>query len=420
MGAMRSIYVQEGRNLRCPALGFDLRLPPEWEPAFASVSRGAAHFTIALNGAHPQFSLSAYPEDHPSQSKFLQEDVRLKSYPKRFQYPFGELFNGPNWEPFLFIKNRIIFTVRLGGRSPDIWEAAHATLQRMSFYAAKVDRLHPSLKDFRYLHPGVPLGEDAAPPGLAEAELRARLRSVEEDRARYASRDDLRSRQIRASTPTTIALVRAALGEYAEAKAAFAESARLLDELFPQLPEDHQLYASALEAALLAGDPELAKRVAERRSLLRGTSKAVADRGVYERALPLLTLGLDGEARTVLAISPNPTWRPGLMELMRALLERDVDALNRSLEETLAAFHRSANRKGSQIWNSVLSYVCAPALVMSVIARVRGLALTEPPSRRATLKNLLAVYVTEFEGRALEKGATFDLAVDYLPEALRA
>jgi hypothetical protein len=39
-------------------------------------------------------------------------------------------------------------------------------------------------------------------------------------------------------------------------------------------------------------------------------------------------------------------------------------------------------------------------------------------SRRPVLKNLLSIGLTEFRGRPLEKGVTFDLEVDYLPPML--
>lgn len=425
---MSAIYVQEGRNIRCPALGFELPLPPDWAVMGSGVSMGSAHFTIARGGAHPQFVLKASPEDHPRLSKYLQEEIRLKAYPKRLVYPFGEVFNGPVHDPILFLKNRIIFNLDLGGRAPEIWEAAHFALRRLTFFTPKVERLHPALKDFRYLHPGVPLGKVATPPGFAAAELHARLRALETARDRNApgtprlERYERRALLARAWMPFNYGHVFAALGDMPKARAAFAEHAKLWDGILAQAADEHQGYIDALHSALLCGDGLLARRLAGRRGELQGDTKAVPDRAAYERALPALVLGKDDEALASLArakaVSPENAWRRGLGELARAVVERDAAALAPSLEELLSHHHGRANHRGSDLWNSELSYLCVPAIALLVVARERGLSVPEPPSKRATLKNLLAVYLTEFQGRPLEKGTTYDLDVDYVPDAL--
>jgi hypothetical protein len=273
----------------------------------------------------------------------------------------------------------------------------------------------------------VPLGQDATPPGLAEAELRARLRSREKDRARYApdvappKGQEAHFRRGWAGMPFSFGHLQAALGDYAGAKAAFGECARLLSDVLRRHP-DPQSYVSALQSAILAGLPDLARHIAQDRETMRGELRAVPDAEGFQRALPLLVLGLDDEARPWIekakAVVPEKAWRRGMGALLGALAEKDADAFGRASEEMLAHHHASANHKGSETWNSEHSFLCAPAISLSILARGRGMSIPEPPSRRATLKNLLSVYLTEFEGRPLEKGTTFDLAVDYLPDAL--
>jgi hypothetical protein len=431
---MGSLYVQEGAVVRCPALGFSCTLPSGWEVIGASVSSGVASFSFGGDADAQKIhfssraSLKAYPEDHPYRSRFFADPTeRQKSYPRTVQLPFGEAFVGNSLEPILFRQNRVLFTFGWSGAKAG--DKAETILRALKFFPPKIERLTPTLKPFKYLHVGIPSSEDPKPPGLAEAELRGRLRAAESTRELYGpgktrvpSMEPM-ARHGWANGPYQYGVLRTALGEFDAAGRNFTEAALLYSEIMADDPQDGSGRMMSLHSALLAGDRTLALQFAHHWVNSAVPENVVRDAACYQRALPLLITQRDAEARPAIeeakAVDPKKAVVRGLGALMGAIVDANAAAYASTLEEVLKNHHGSACRKGSQTWNSLNSFLCVEAAALAVIAAWRGMALPpELPSRRATLKNLPVIGVTEFEGRPLEKGSTFDLDVDYLPEAL--
>jgi len=263
---------------------------------------------------------------------------------------------------------------------------------------------------------------------VAEAELRGRLRNAETTRLISAPGKpripsmEIIARHSWANGPYQTGVLRTVLGEMDAARRDFAEAGRLYSEIIAALPQDATGRLMSLYSALLAGDRAAATRFATHWANLQVPANVVRDAACYQRALPLVIAGRDAEARPAIgeakAVDPKKAWCRGLGALMGAIVDRDAAAYASALEEVLKGHHASACRKGSQTWNSLGSFLCVEATALAIVAAWRGLALpAELPSRRATLKNLLVIGVTEFEGGPLPKGTTFDLEVDYLPEA---
>jgi hypothetical protein len=272
-------------------------------------------------------------------------------------------------------------------------------------------------------------GTDGMNSTLAEAELRGRLRAAEITREIHAPGKpripsmEMIARHGWANGPYQYGLLRTALGEIDAARREFADAARLYAELLAAFPQDGTGRLMSVYSALLAGDRTAAVRFAHHWAALQVPANVVRDAACYHRALPLLIAQRDAEARPVIeearSLDPKKAWGRGIGALMGAIVDANAAALSSGLEEVLKDHHGSACRKGSQTWNSIGSFLCVEATALAVIAAWRGIPVpSDLPTRRATLKKLLVISVTEFEGRPLEKGTTFDLDVDYLPETL--
>jgi hypothetical protein len=432
------LYIQAGNEIRLPALGVSFRLPERWSVTTAGIARGEAHLWFqhvpySKGGASSEVMITAAPEDHKYYSRLLKnQDELLKSYPRKLQLPFGEAFEGSGSQGprLLFAKNRVIFIVEWSDRNPDVRAGAQQILQTLHFSVPSVDRLPPSLKIFKYLHPSVRSGATAVPRGLALAELRGRLEVSERTREMWAPDKprvpdaELMATRHYASGPLLSGLWHVLLGELDSAKRCFAEAADLCEEAAFLPSPDLNTFVAALEAAILAGDKPRADRIARRYAEVTWPGEFTADGRAYRMGIPMLVAGDIEAARPLIdearALNPRKAWYVGLGDLLHAVAQRDTAALTVALETVLKDHHAQSVRR-SQIWNSVRSFICVPATVLVILAAWRGVALpADVPSRHGRLKNLLVIALTEFDGRQLEKGATFELEVDYIPASLIA
>lgn len=265
-------------------------------------------------------------------------------------------------------------------------------------------------------------------PQLARAELTARLKNALNTRENWAPGTpripsmELVARRSYASMPLAIGQLKTLLGEPDEARKFFLEAAELSEREAFEPPPDLGMYDVALEGAIIGGDRASAVRISSRRGEASWKDAFLRDRKAYAYGLPCLVAGdADGlrpHLEAARGIEPKKAWYTGLVELMDAVAARDQAALGSALELVLKDHHAKSCRR-SQIWNSIGSFVCVPATVLAILARWAGLEIPAAlPSRRALLKNLLIIGLTEFGERPLEKGASFELEVDYLPPAL--
>ncbi len=265
-------------------------------------------------------------------------------------------------------------------------------------------------------------------PSLARAELAARLKAALNTRESWAPGKprvptmELVARRSYASMPLAIGQWKTLLGEPDEARHSFLEAAELSEREAFEPPPDLGMFGVALEGAILSGDRARAVRISSRRGEATWKDSFLRDRKAYAYGLPCLVagdaVGVRPHLEAARGIDPKKAWYTGLGELMGAVAARDQAALGSALEKVLKDHHARSCRR-SQIWNGIGSFVCLPATVLAILARWTGLEIpTELPSRRATLKNLLLIGVTEFGGQPLEKGRTFELEVDYLPPSL--
>jgi hypothetical protein len=227
-----------------------------------------------------------------------------------------------------------------------------------------------------------------------------------------------------ASGPLLSGLWHVLLGELDSAKRSFAEAADLCEEAAFLPPADLNTFVAALEAATLAGDKPRADRIARRYAEVSWPGEFTADGRAYRMGIPMLIAGDIEGARALIdearALDPRKAWYVGLGDLLHAVAGCDATGLAVSLETVLKDHHARSIRR-SQIWNSVRSFVCVPATVLVILAAWRGVALpADVPFRNARLKKLLVIALTEFDGLQLEKGATFELEVDYIPASLIA
>jgi hypothetical protein len=355
-----------------------------------------------------------------------------KTYPHKLVLPLGEVVVGPSVEGprVLFTKNRLIFLFEWIDRKPEVREGAQEILRSLRFSVPHLERLPPTLKIFKYLHPGVHRGASVAPPGLALAELRARLEDSERTREMWAPGEprvphmELTARSHYASNPLVSGLWHVLLGELDRAKRRFTEAADLCEEAAFLSPPDLNTFVAAVEAAILAGDRPRAHRIARRHAEANWGGTFTADLRAYNLGLPMLVAGAVEESRPLIgvarALDPKKAWYVGLGDLLHAVAEGNAGGLAVALDTVLKDHHARSVRR-SQIWNSVRSFICVPATVLLILAAWRGVEVPmDVTSRNATLKNLLVIGITEFDGRPLEKGTTFELEVDYVPAALIA
>jgi hypothetical protein len=93
------------------------------------------------------------------------------------------------------------------------------------------------------------------------------------------------------------------------------------------------------------------------------------------------------------------------------ILAADPDRASGGLDAYLAWHHRGA-RSRSNRFNSTTGVVCLDALVALLVAHGRGLTLRVDPKHRRASVPILAVMITEWEGRPLDRIAQLSLETD--------
>lgn len=175
-----------------------------------------------------------------------------------------------------------------------------------------------------------------------------------------------------------IAVCTSLLGSPAEAKIAFLESSRwMFDSVGKAQNPPLATYVSALEAAVLSGDQKMTSDIAANPQPPEERPSLVDDRLAWALALPALILGDSelalthaDEARSVAAAK---AWYPGLGESLRALVQRDGEALERGLKMILDKHRKYARSSRSWCYNWGPCLMCIPAIVITKLALGVGL-----------------------------------------------
>ncbi len=403
-------YSVEDGELQSNFFGFSLSLPAGWRVSTARLSGGKAVLWLAPAVGHSdQLTVTLFPRDDAKVAKFFEDDeLARRTFPGRASYPFGEAFTAPVFRRrLLFRANHVIVQVDEKEGSEEIVSGVEVVLQSLRFFPPRASAVPPELKAFRYLHPNVRKSHTATPAALINAELEARLVDHRSQEHFYDA-----------------AIISTVLGRVDQARALFLEASHQLEGIaFGREPTVLGAFASALEAALLSGDENRVTELALRTPAPSDRTDWTRDYVAYSRALGLLARGDDKsctvEIRIMEAVPLGRAWMPGLGELVRCVVERDVDRYPAALADVLEGHHRRARAKSSAIWNSARSFLCAPATALAALGARRGLSIPDSlPHRRVTLSGLLAVCVqTTVDGPVLP-GTTIELAVDYLPPAL--
>jgi hypothetical protein len=232
----------------------------------------------------------------------------------------------------------------------------------------------------------------------------------EEAQERELLEAELRARVANARTPLEEAVWRLALGEPAEGLEAIRR--RLTDA-----PEDERHGVLWTQLAVLAGDWDTAAEGA--RSAVPDLEYVTGYRE-YAAAILCLVAGDEEEARANVErlediVAGREKLRSGhpaaVSEIPRGLLDRDGDRVAAGLE-ALLAWHVRRARARSHIFNSAHGVVCLDAIVALLLAHRRGLAVPVGARHRAARLPLLAVYLTEWDGKPLPRAIQLSLDAD--------
>lgn len=226
----------------------------------------------------------------------------------------------------------------------------------------------------------LPTVADQQDPGLLQAELRAR---VEHARGTYDE-----------------AVWRLLLGE---AEPGLAAIRRDLPDLIASAPAT----VSLAQIALLADDPSAPAVAAA--AIDQALGGYVAGNREYHATLLAWMAGDEGQARSHQAgldtfVGAHDKLRGGqpaqVADIPRGLLDGDAVRLTAGLE-ALLAWHLRRARARSEVFNSSRGAISLDAIVALLLAHRRGLDVPIHPSYRAAQVPLLALHLTEWQGRPL-------------------
>lgn len=228
-------------------------------------------------------------------------------------------------------------------------------------------------------------------PGLLQAELRAR---VQHARDAYDE-----------------AVWRLLLGE---ADAGLATIRRDLPDLANRAPASVHL----AQLAFLADDPSSPSVAAA--AVDQALGRYVAGNREYHATILALMAGDEQQAGSHQVsldafVGSHDTLRGGqpsqVADIPRGLRAGDVNRLTAGLE-ALLAWHLRRARARSEIFNSSRGVVSLDAIVALLLAHRRGLAVPIQPSYRAAQVPLLALHLTEWQGRPLPRAMPMSVITD--------
>jgi len=298
-------------------------------------------------------------------------------------------------------------------------------IRTLNFFSPEAKEVPPNLRAFKYLFTKATL---LAPPkidGIARTEIQARLDQAERsrglwdpDRSRIPDAVVMAKRQFAGET-FNIALWRVLIGEVEIPRQLFAEAASLLESAAFLNPPSLPTFSLAIDAAILSGERNLARRIARRWNEVSWPDRYVHGGEHLVFAMARLIMNERDAVRSDMEAALAAGFDELELELLRCVAEEDRSHVQKALQETLKKHHSRAIRKQSQIWNSLNSFISLQATALLLLARWLNFEVNrEVAGRKAVLKNLLIVGLQEYQSRRINTGTTFDLEVDYILEKL--
>ena len=234
--------------------------------------------------------------------------------------------------------------------------------------------------------------------------------SDKEDRALLEA--ELRARRDRTPPSLAKATWQMLLGE-AE------DGLSLLRTYYEQIPRERNRSQPLESLALLLGEPEAAAKEA-RASLEHTEQRWIPGWREYRRSMLALIAQDDEAARRHVGeldayanrherLSHGPA--ATIANIPRGLLAGDAERVATGLNAYLDWHLRSA-RSQSEKFNSAEGVIALDAIVALLVAHQRGLSVAVDARYRRALVPLLAVWLTHWEGRALDKGVKLSLESD--------
>ena len=189
-----------------------------------------------------------------------------------------------------------------------------------------------------------------------------------------------------------------------------AESLETLSTVHAAMPADVDPAARPAALALLAGDPDAARRQAAR-DLARPATWVRGWREFHGAMLALLARE-DTEARrhvealetyasghSRLPSGPSTT----VATLLRGFLDADRDQVDSGLATLLEWHLRSARSRSSERFNSANGAICLDAIVALLVAHERKIAPPVNPKYRRAALPALVIHINEFDGQPIPR-----------------
>lgn len=223
---------------------------------------------------------------------------------------------------------------------------------------------------------------------------------------------ELRARSEHALSPFDAAVWRLQLGE-ADA------GLEVIRSSIPQLLVEPPPTPDGAHLALLAGDAEAAARLAVD-AMPEVTRRYVAGSREYHGAMLAILAGDDEAATSKQAeldrfVASHDKLRGGqpaaIAQIPRGLLERDGGQVAAGIA-TLLGWHLRRARARSDVFNSSGAVVSIDAIVAILLAHRRGIGVAVDERFRAATVPLLALYLTEWEGRPLPRNVPLSIVTD--------
>jgi hypothetical protein len=223
---------------------------------------------------------------------------------------------------------------------------------------------------------------------------------------------ELRARIAHAQGPYDEAVWRLAVGD-AEAS---------LDAIRAALPQLAPLAPGAIQVAqlaLVAGDLQAARAAAEA-ALHDAVGRYVPGNREYQAAILSLIARDEAQAAMEAAaldafVATHPSFRGGqpaaVAGIPRGLVARDGSALAAGLD-ALLGWHLRRARARSDVFNSSRGVVALDAVVAMILGWQRGLRVDVAGTYRAARVPLLALHLTEWDGRPLPRGLPLEHVTD--------